>query len=121
MASLSGRSLPVAETIQTMPAVTYQPVETVGAAVAAPAISGTLIVPQAGPPLALNPPQTVQSYVVSHPVAPVYLNGEVVEGAGLPENTALTPVPGSDYDYAYVNSQPVLVRPSTRRIEYIYR
>jgi len=121
MATLSGRSLAVAETIQTMPPVTYQQVDTVGSAVAAPTISGTLIVPPAGPPLALNPPQTVQSYVVSHPVAPVYLNGEVVEGAGLPEDTALAPVPGSDYDYAYVNSQPVLVEPSTRRIQYIYR
>jgi uncharacterized protein YraI len=121
MASMSGRSLAVAETIQTMPAVNYQPVETVGSAAAAPAISGTLLVPRAGPPLALSPPPTVQSYVVSHPVAPVYLNGEVVEGAGLPEDVVLAPVPDSDYDYAYVNSQPVLVEPSTRRIEYIYR
>ena len=34
MATLSGRSLAVAETIQTLPPVTYQPVETVGSAVA---------------------------------------------------------------------------------------
>jgi hypothetical protein len=59
--------------------------------------------------------------VVSHPVTPVYLNGEVVEGVGLPENVTLAPVPGYDYEYAYVNNQPVLVEPSTRRIEYIYR
>ena len=84
-------------------------------------ITGTLIAPPAGPPLALTPPLTVSSYVVSHPVAPVYLNGEVVEGVGLPEDVALAPVPGYDYQYAYVNSQPVLVEPQTRRIEYIYR
>ena len=59
--------------------------------------------------------------MVSHPVTPVYLNGEVVEGAGLPEDVAIAPVPGSDYDYAYVNSVPVLVEPSTRRVEYVYR
>ncbi len=123
MATLSGRSLAVAETINTMPAVTYQaPPATVGAAVqTAPRITGTLIVPPAAASIVLNPPKTVQSYVASHPVAPVYLNGEVVEGVGLPEDVALNPVPGYDYDYAYVNSVPVLVEPSTRRVEYVYR
>lgn len=61
------------------------------------------------------------SYVVSHPVAPVYLNGEVVEGVGLTENVALAPIPGSAYQYAYVNNVPVLVEPTTRRVEYLYR
>jgi Protein of unknown function (DUF1236) len=59
--------------------------------------------------------------VVSHPVAPVYLNGEIVEGVGLPENVVLTPVPDYDYQYAYVNNVPVLVEPSTRRVQYLYR
>jgi hypothetical protein len=59
--------------------------------------------------------------VVSHPVALVYLNGEVVEGVGLPEDVALAPVPEYDYQYAYINNQPVLVQPSTRRVQYIYR
>lgn len=122
-AQLSGRSLIVAERLNDIPAVTYQaPVETVGSAVVAPAITGTLIErPAAAQPLLISPPPTVGSYVVSHPVTPVYLNGEVVEGVGLPENVTLAPVPGYDYEYAYVNNQPVLVAPSTRRIEYIYR
>ena len=121
-ATLSGRSFAVAESVHGMPAVTYQaPVETVGSAVPVPAIAGTLIAPPAGPPFALNPPPAVGSYVVSHPVAPVYLNGEVVEGVGLPEDVALAPVPEYDYQYAYINNQPVLVQPSTRRVEYIYR
>lgn len=65
---------------------------------------------------------TLQRYPrLNHPVAPVYLNGEVVEGVGLPESVALTPVPGTDYGYAYVNNLPVLVEPSTRQVEYIYR
>jgi len=72
-------------------------------------------------PLIVTPPPTIGTYVVSHPVAPVYLNGEVLEGVGLPEDVALSPVPGFDYQYAYVNNVPVLVEPSTRRVEYIYR
>jgi uncharacterized protein YraI len=122
IATLSGRFLAVAETVNAMPTVTYQaPVETVGTAVPVPMITGTLIAPPAAAPLALAPPPAVSSYVVSHPVAPVYLNGEVVEGVGLLEHVALAPVPGYDYQYAYVNGQPVLVEPLTRRIEYIYR
>ena len=122
IATLSGRSLAVAETVGTMPAVTCQvPVETVGTAVPVPAITGTLIAPPAAPPLALAPRPAVSSYVVSHPVALVYLNGEVVEGVGLPEDVALAPVPEYDYQYAYINNQPVLVQPSTRRVQYIYR
>jgi uncharacterized protein YraI len=122
-AQLSGRSLIVAERLNDIPAVTYQaPIETVGSAVVVPAITGTLIErPAAAQPLVISPPPTVGSYVVSHPVTPIYLNGEVVEGVGLPENVTLAPVPGYDYEYAYVNNQPVLVEPSTRRIEYIYR
>lgn len=122
-ATLSGRSLVLAQTINTVPAVTYQaPVETVGSAIAAPAITGTLIEPApAAQPLVIAPPPPVGSYVINHPVAPIYLNGEVVEGVGLPEDVALAPVPGYDYEYAYVNNQPVLVEPQTRRVEYIYR
>ena len=122
-ARLSGRSLAVAERLTDIPTVVYQtPVETVGSAVAAPAITGTLVartVPAQR--LVVTPPATVGTYVINQPVAPVYLNGEVVEGVGLPESVALTPVPGTDYGYAYVNSLPVLVEPSTRQVEYIYR
>ncbi len=124
MAQLSGRSLIVAQNLNAIPPVAYQaPVETVGTAVPAPAITGTLVArPAASQPLVIMPPPpTVGSYVVTHPVEPVYLNGEVVEGAGLPEDVALAPVPGYDYQYAYVNNQPVLVEPQTRRVEYIYR
>jgi uncharacterized protein YraI len=123
MAQLSGRELVVAENLSAVPPVVYQvPAVTVGSAVpAVPAITGTLIAPPvAATPLSLAPPDTINSYVVSHPVAPVYLNGEVVEGVGLPEDVAIAPVPGSDYGYAYVNSVPVLVEPSTRRVTYVY-
>ena len=123
-ARVSGRSLIVAEhPTDIAPVVTYQPVATVGSGVAPPIITGTLVAPSAaGPPLSISPPPaTVGSYVISHPVAPVYLNGEVVEGVGLPEDVALAPIPGSAYHYAYVNNVPVLVEPTTRRVEYLYR
>jgi uncharacterized protein YraI len=122
MAQLSGRALAVAESLSSMPVVTYQaPPETVGTAVVTPEITGTLIAPPAAPPIALNPPPPVGGYVISHPITSVYLNGEVVEGVGLPENVALAPIPGYDYEYTYINNQPVLVEPATRRVEYIYR
>jgi uncharacterized protein YraI len=124
MAQLSGRDLVVAENLSAVPPVVYQaPAVTVGSAMpATPAITGTLAAPPvAAAPLALVPPEPVNSYVAGHPVAPVYLNGEVVEGVGLPEDVAIAPVPGTDYDYAYVNSVPVLVEPSTLRVTYVYR
>jgi uncharacterized protein YraI len=122
-ALLSGRSLAVAERLTDIPRVAYQaPLETVGSAVVAPAITGTLIErPVTAQPFVITPPPNVGTYVVDHPVAPVYLNGEVVEGVGLPETVELSRVPGSDYDYAYVNNVPVLVEPTTRRVRYIYR
>ena len=52
---------------------------------------------------------------------PVYLEGEVVVGAGLPETVQLRPVPDYEYNYVYVNGQPVLVEPQSRRIVYVVR
>jgi hypothetical protein len=90
-ARLSGRSLAVVERLADIPTVTYQaPVETVGSAVTAPAITGTLIArPATAQPVVITPPSTVGTYVINHPVAPVYLNGEVVEGVGLPEASTM--------------------------------
>jgi uncharacterized protein YraI len=111
-----------------VPPVTYQApaattVETVGSAVSpVPAVTGTLIErPVDAAQYVVNPPPTVRSYVIEHPAQPAYLNGEVVVGAGLPEDVALQPVPDYDYEYAYINRMPVLVQPQTRRIVYVYR
>ena len=121
-ARLSGRSLILAEDLNNIPAVTYRaPVETVGSAVPAPVVTGTLVErPATAQPLVIAPPPTVRSYVYEHPMAPVYLNGEVVQGSGLPADVALAPVPGYDFQYAYVNRVPILVEPQTRRVEYVY-
>lgn len=67
------------------------------------------------------PPPPVRAYVVENRVEPVYLEGEVVAGAGLPPAVRLQPIPDYEYQYAYVNGVPVLVEPDTRRVVYIVR
>jgi uncharacterized protein YraI len=126
-ATIAGRSLAVAEAVRELPAVTYTaPPSTTGTAIVRPTISGSFVAPTTvttttTAPLSIAPPPAVQTYVVQHHVTPVYLNGEVVEGVGLPADVALAPVPDYEYQYAYVNGVPVLVEPSTRRVRYIYR
>lgn len=70
---------------------------------------------------AVSPPPTVQTYVMENRVEPVYLNGEVVVGAGVPDTVELRPVPDYEYQYVYINGQPVLVDANTRQIVYVYR
>lgn len=121
-ASAGGQTMIVS---QTVPAVTFAaPTTTVGSTttVVAPTVRGQFVAPVADAPLQIAPPPaTVRTYVTQNPVTPVYVNGEVVQGVGLPEDVVLTPVPDYDYSYAYVNGVPVLVEPGTRRVTYIYR
>jgi uncharacterized protein YraI len=70
---------------------------------------------------AVTPPETITTYVRSNPLDPIYLDGEVVVGAGVPEPVILTEVPDSDYYYAYINGLPVLIERATRRVVYIVR
>ncbi|WP_114966554.1 DUF1236 domain-containing protein [Alkalilacustris brevis] len=98
---------------------------------AAGAIAGAII---GGPPGALvgaaaglgagalaEPTTREITYVRENPVDPVYLSGEVVVGASLPESVMLNPVPDSELTYAYVNHLPVIVEPDARRIIYVPR
>ena len=82
-----------------------------GAGVVAGGAAGTVI----------DPPERVRTYVRSNEIEPVYLDGEVVVGAGLPETVVLRDIPEYEYRYVYVNGQPVLVEPSSRRIVYVMR
>jgi len=108
-----------------VPTVTYS--STSGATIATGVVAGALIAGPVGVVVggvagaALDPPQQVRTYVTSNPADPVYLEGEVVVGAGLPETVQLRPVPDYNYRYVYVNRQPVLVDPTSRRIVYVYR
>lgn len=113
--------------------VTYEDKSAEGAAVGGTtgAIAGAMI---AGPVGALvgvvlggglgavaAPDEKVTTYVTGNPVEPIYLNGEVVVGAGIPEAVTLSEVPDSEYSYAYINGVPVIVERKQRQIVYIVR
>ncbi len=112
--------------------VTYEknPDATVGGGMAG-AVAGGLVggpigavigaVVGAGIGTAAAPEERVTTYVMQNPVDPIYLDGEVVVGAGIPETVALAEVPDSPYYYAYVNGTRVLVEREQRRIVYIVR
>ena len=70
---------------------------------------------------ATTPDERVTTYVRSNPVDPIFLDGEVVVGAGIPEEVTLTEVPESEYYYAYVNGVPVVVKRENRQVVYIVR
>jgi uncharacterized protein YraI len=108
-----------------------EPGGTTAAGGAVGAIAGAII---GGPPGALvgaaaglglgaiaEPTTREITYVQQNPVRPVYLSGEVVTGAVLPDSVVLTPVPDSAFTYAYVNHVPVIVEPEARRIVYVLR
>ncbi|WP_284165338.1 SH3 domain-containing protein [Frigidibacter sp. SD6-1] len=67
------------------------------------------------------PDATVTTYVTEHPVDYVYLDGEVVVGAGVPDTVTIHPVPESDYSYAYINGVPVVINNADHSIVYIVR
>jgi len=68
-----------------------------------------------------RPPAEVGTYISTHRLDPVYLDGEVVTGATLPDTVELREIPDYNYRYVYVNNQPALVDPGTRRIVYVVR
>lgn len=70
---------------------------------------------------AVEPTPEVTTYVRNNRVEPVYLEGEVVVGATLPETVEIHQVPDYEYRYVYVNEVPVLVEPQSRRIVHIVR
>jgi len=69
----------------------------------------------------VDPPDQVRTYVTTNRVEPVYLEGEVVVGAALPQNVRVYEIPNYQHRYAYVNGRTVLVEPGTNKIVYVYR
>jgi uncharacterized protein YraI len=68
-----------------------------------------------------RPPAEVRTYIDTNRLDTVYLDGEVVTGATLPDTVELREIPNYNYRYVYVNGQPALVDPITRRIMYVVR
>ena len=107
--------------------VTRRPADAAIAVVAPPAddlysdsYTGAIVTSAPVEPIA-RPPAEVGTYVATHRVDPVYLDGEVVTGAVLPGSVELREIPDYNYRYVYVNNQPALVDPGTRRIVYVMR
>lgn len=132
----SGQAYVVTERRPELPTVTYETTGSTAAQTATTgavggAIAGALIAGPVGAAVggaagasigaAVSPPQQVRTYVTDNRADPVYLEGEVVVGAGVPDTVQLRPVPDYEYSYAYVNGQPVLVDPGSRHIVYVYR
>jgi len=136
---MGGTAAIITERRADMPVVTYEAPQGGGGAVAGGAtgaIAGALIGGPIGAVVggvagaaiggtaegvASPPNEKVVTYVRSNKMEPVYLDGEVVVGASLPETVVLNEVPDYEYRYVYVNGQPVLVEPKTRRIVYVVR
>jgi uncharacterized protein YraI len=70
---------------------------------------------------AIDPSPQVRAYIIENEIEPVYLEGEVVVGAGVPETVELREIPDYEYRYVYINGQPVIVEPRERRIVYVVR
>jgi hypothetical protein len=70
---------------------------------------------------AATPPPEVRRYITSQGAQSSYRLAEddVVVGTQLPDNVELQEIPDYQYRYVYVNREPVLVDPSTRRIVYV--
>lgn len=123
----------------TIPTVTYETTASAGGGAVAGAATGAVAGALIGGPVgaavggvagaatggvveaAIEPPETVRTYVTSNPTETVYLDGEVVVGAGLPETVTVREIPDYEYRYVYVNGQPVLIEPQSRRIVYVLR
>ncbi len=93
----------------------------IGAAIGGVAGAAAGGITGAGVGAVVEPPEPAVAYVTSNPVDPVYLEGEVVVGAGVPDTVQLQPIPDYQYNYAYVNGVPVLVDPGNRQVVYVVR
>ncbi len=93
-----------------------------GALIGGPAAiaAGVVLGANAGGNAVAEPEVSTVTYVTENPVDPIYLDGEVVLGAGIPENVEIYPIPDSEYSYLNVNGQDVLVK-EDRTIVYVYR
>ena len=141
MAEVEGREVVYTERVAQAPTVTYQapanPPAGSGtlATAATGAVAGALIGGPIGAAIGgvagaatgsvaeavTTPDARVRTYVDTNRVDPVYLDGEVVVGARLPQTVKYYQIPDYKYSYVYLNGQQVLVEPESRRIVYVMR
>jgi hypothetical protein len=65
---------------------------------------------------AVEIPASVLGFVATAPGPSVVVEEQIVVGEPLPDRVRVQPIPRSDYRYAVVNGQRVIVDPRTRRI-----
>lgn len=73
----------------------------------------------AGGAIGANVTTETVTYVRENPVDPVYLEGEVVVGAGIPEGVEVYTVPEAEFQYANVNGQLVIVNEDRRIVQVV--
>ena len=83
-------------------------------------IAGGIIGGAAGS-AAVEPTTETVTYVTTNPVEPVYLDGEVVVGAVVPQNVTTYEVPQDGLRYATINGQTVVVDTQTNAIVQVIR
>lgn len=93
----------------------------IGGLIAGPPGAALGLVLGAGVGDAAAPDPTVTAYVTDNPVDPIYLDGEVVVGAGVPENVTVYEIPDTEFSYVYVNGLPVVINVEDRKIVHIIR
>lgn len=69
----------------------------------------------------VSPSQEVIEYVGDNTIEPIYLSGEAVVGAAVPQEVQLREIPQYEYRYANINGERVLIDPNTRQIVYVIR
>ncbi|GAA5542772.1 MULTISPECIES: DUF1236 domain-containing protein [Brucella] len=75
--------------------------------------------PNAGPPVPVVPDDVV-TFIESHPIEPITIEGELTEGMVIPEDVPLVAVPDQpNYSYVYIDQRPALVEPQTRRVIWV--
>ncbi len=70
---------------------------------------------------AVEPNETTVTYITQNPVETVYLNGEVVVGAGVPMEVTTYELPQPEFRYLTVNGQTVVVDAATNTIVRVIR
>ena len=131
-ASADGQQMIVVENREalTVNPVTAEEVTAAGVGMAAGAFAGSLLFGPVGTAAAAivggalvegEVPEGTVTYVQENSVEPVYLDGEVVVGAGVPVEVETYTIPDSEYAYLNVNGIPSIIDPESRQIVYIVR